>query len=67
MTTEETNRREFEEWAEKNGYDLLPTKYAKDIYRNANTRWSWEAWQAAREKFNNLHRYEIIPPASEKI
>ena len=57
MTNEENNRREFEEWADKNGYDLLPAEYAKDIYRDANTRWSWEAWQAARERQGKPVKY----------
>jgi hypothetical protein len=46
----ETNLREFEEWAQKDGYTLRKAGYASDIYASANTRFAWEAWQAARER-----------------
>jgi hypothetical protein len=49
MTTEETNRREFEEWA------LFQDEFAKFYlnngkYQNIFTQLQWEAWQAAREQ-----------------
>jgi hypothetical protein len=52
MTTEETNRREFEEWAKKTDsadFDLDWNDAVLNYYLWA-TRTAWEAWQAARER-----------------
>jgi hypothetical protein len=49
MTTE-TNRREFEEWAAKEDYDVRKSKYDPKYYMFISTQSSWEAWQAARER-----------------
>jgi len=45
----ETNRREFEEWA-NNGYFLARQDHFPDLYRAIQTQRAWEAWQAARER-----------------
>jgi len=47
MTTE--SRREFEEWADHQGFALIREH---EGYWGDSTQWSWEAWQAARERKN---------------
>jgi hypothetical protein len=53
MTTE-TNRREFEEWAAKEDYDVRKSKYDPKYYMFISTQSSWEAWQAARAKQSEI-------------
>lgn len=45
--SEETNRREFEEWVDHQGFSLIREH---EGYWGDATQWSWEAWQAARER-----------------
>jgi len=49
--SEETNRREFEEWARSAGYWLHTNPYddTGKYYDSSDTESAWEAWQAARE------------------
>jgi len=63
MTTEENNRREFEEWARKDhpymplAYDINENRYYQKIPQVA-----WEAWQAAREQSS----YKSMKPSDLK-
>jgi len=50
MTTEKTNRREFEEWALDKGYSMQRSKYENTSYMSIATDNSWQAWQVARER-----------------
>ena len=50
MEDTETNRREFEEWADMIGYSLDTHKNEEHLYSNSSTRTAWRAWQAARER-----------------
>ena len=56
MTTEETNRREFEEWIQSLGHYPLRFKESQ-IYVSSSHNASWEGWQAARERQGKLVKY----------
>ena len=45
----ETNRREFEEWVETIGYSNAQFRDS-DEYISDTVQVAWEAWQAARER-----------------
>jgi hypothetical protein len=60
-TTE--SRREFEEWANRNGY---ATNFSGVEYLNLRTEDVWEAWQAARERHKPIAD-EAIESACEVL
>jgi len=49
MTTEETNRREFEKWVETIGYSNAQFRDS-DEYISDAVKVAWGSWQAARER-----------------
>jgi len=53
MTTEENNRREFEEWAKLKEYSTTQFIDSDEYFYEVTTT-AWEAWQAARAKQSEI-------------
>jgi len=64
MTQPDTNKidecqKSFEEWCERQGYNVNRSCFNKDRYSTDSTRTRWKAWQAAWEE-SRKQFFEVV-------